>query len=110
MAKSSTSFKPGQVANPKGAPKRGFSWAELFEKYGSMTAIQLRKAAKEKGTSIKELAVINILFALASGDVNARLVSAVMDRQDGKPVQPISGAGEDGEHIVRFVDETKKSE
>lgn len=110
MAKSSTSFKPGQIANPKGAPKRGHSWAELFDKFGAMTAKQLREAAKAPGTSIKELAVINILFALASGDVNARLVSAVMDRQDGKPAQPITGAGEGGEHIYRFIDATEKKE
>ena len=39
----STSFKPGQTGNPKGAPKRGTSWTEVIKWTDDSTPGQLVK-------------------------------------------------------------------
>ena len=86
-------WKPGQSGNPKGAPKRGESWAELFNAIGNLTgeevaskAIQLwskQFKAMPKGVTLKELVVIRAYAALLD-ESNARLLKEVMDRAEGK--------------------------
>ncbi len=93
MAKSKTSFKKGQSGNPAGAPKRGQSWAELFNSIGDLTGGQVAERAVKlwvrqfkslpEGVSLKELVVIKAYAALLD-EGNARLLKEVMDRAEGK--------------------------
>jgi len=88
-----TAWKQGQSGNPKGAPKRGQSWAELFNSIGDLTGGQVAERAVKlwvkqfkslpEGVSLKELVVIKAYAALLD-EGNARLLKEVMDRAEGK--------------------------
>jgi len=112
MAKSKTSFKKGQSGNPKGSPKRGQSWAELFNSIGELTGGQVAEKvvklwAKQfrsmpEGVTLKELVVIRAFAALLD-ESNARLLKEVMDRAEGKVPDKVEGTGKDGNIIVRLI-------
>lgn len=113
-----TAWKPGESGNPAGAPKRGESWAELFNSIGNLTGEEVANKAMlwagkfkkmPKGVTLKELVVVRAYAALLD-ESNARLLKEVMDRAEGKVADVVKGTGEGGEHIIRFIDETKKSE
>lgn len=88
-----TAWKPGQSGNPTGAPKRGQSWAELWNEIGELDGPQTAKRAIRlwvkqfkqlpEGVTLKELVVIKGYAALLD-DMNARLLKEVMDRAEGK--------------------------
>lgn len=90
-------WKPGQSGNPKGAPKRGESWAEVFKKIGDMTpaeavaycqtvAGQLSKITEP--VSLKEAVVLRVYTALLF-EPEAKLLNAAMDRAEGKVAQTV---------------------
>jgi hypothetical protein len=99
--------------NRKGAPKRGQSWKEVIKTVTDMTAaeaIEYVGGEKSKvGRLLKELpadlpikdALVLISIIHYGREPNARMLAALMDREDGKPTQPISGA--DGGDIVQRV-------
>ena len=85
-------WKKGQSGNPKGAPKRGESWAELITKYGNMTGNEVATIAgymaKEfkrlpEGVTLKELVVMRV-YGQMINEPSPGLLSAFMDRTDGK--------------------------
>ena len=91
-------WKKGQSGNPKGAPRRGESWAELIKLYGEMTpgeaAQQSLELAKKlltigEGVTLKEAVVLRVYAALLF-EPDARLLNAFMDRAEGKVTQPHS--------------------
>jgi hypothetical protein len=93
----STSWKPGQSGNPKGAPKRGESWAELFKELGNLTpAAAARKCHAIAGQlqglgdkiTLKEAVVLRVFSALLF-EPSSGLLNAVLDRVEGKVAQPI---------------------
>ena len=96
-------FKKGDPRiNRKGAPKRGQSWSESMKRITDMTreeAIAYVGPNSKIGKQLKELSADMpikdaIIFAtiIAYGrEPNARMLSAIMDREDGKPAQPITG-------------------
>jgi hypothetical protein len=90
--------------NRKGAPKRGQSWAEVIKKLTDMTREELIKYVGPKtrlgrllmempeGIPIKESLVIATIIAYGR-EPNARMLSTIMDREDGKSVQPVEVNG-----------------
>ena len=88
--------------NKEGAPKRGQSWQETVKRLTDMTRDELIAyiGAKTKlGKLLKELppdvpvkdALILISIIQYGRDPNPRLLAALMDREEGKPNQPIGG-------------------
>ena len=107
-----------ELINKKGAPPRGQSWSEAWKRCTNMTreeAIEYVGANTKIGKLLKELSPqIPIKDALIFASIvsygrepNARMLSAIMDREEGKPAQPITGV--DGKDLtIRYIDETKK--
>jgi hypothetical protein len=91
-------WKKGQSGNPKGAPKRGESWAEIIKRVGEMTpgeAAQQSLTLAQKllsigeGVTLKEAVVLRVYAALLF-EPDARMFNAIMDRADGKMTQTIA--------------------
>jgi len=92
-------WKKGQSGNPKGAPKRGFSWAELIKEYGDMTAPEVAARSLEMakqfiklgddGLTLKEAVVIRVFGSLLF-EPQPGLLNAFMERTEGKVKQPFS--------------------
>lgn len=90
--------KGGASPNPKGAPKRGQSWKEIYNTIGNLTpkeaAEYCRAVAGKIGTigdqvTLKEAVVLRVYAALLF-DPDARLLGLVMDRDEGKVTQPVT--------------------
>jgi hypothetical protein len=94
MAKSSTSFKPGQSGNPKGQPKldkhlkevqklTGVRFNAIVSKYASCSKEELYAIVQDPKTSVLDLTVCSILSkAMSQGD-HGRL-NFLLDRTIGK--------------------------
>ena len=113
MAKSAAKSKPtakprgkpwpkGVSGNPKGAPKRGESWAEIIKRYGELTpseaAEQSLALAKEylsvgDGVTLKQAVVLGIYRALLR-DPQPGLLNAFMERVDGKVKDHVELSGD----------------
>lgn len=96
--KTKTSWKPGQSGNPNGPPARGESWQELYKKIGNMTpreaAEYCHSVAGKIGSigdkvTLKEAVVLRVFVALIF-EPDARLLSVVQDRGEGKVTQPVT--------------------
>lgn len=74
-----TSFKKGQVANPNGRPKRGWSMKSLIEEALEEQSIT--------GVPKKKLIAIKLADLALNGDMSA--IKEVNARVDGMPVQQI---------------------
>ena len=94
-----SAWKPGQSGNPKGAPKRGESWKEIIAKIGNMTpreaADHCEAIAKQIGRlgdkiTLREAVVLRVFAALLF-EPQASLLNAIVERDEGKVTQPISG-------------------
>lgn len=90
--------KGGASPNPKGAPKRGQSWKEIYSAIGNMTpkeaAEYCRAIAGKIGSigdqvTLKEAVVMRVYVALLF-EPDARLLNAAMDRDEGKVTQPLT--------------------
>jgi hypothetical protein len=86
--------------NRKGAPPRGQSWKETVKRITDMTreeAIAYVGPTSKIGRQLKELspemplkdAIVFATIIAYGREPNARMLSALMDREDGKPEQPI---------------------
>lgn len=94
--KTKTSWKPGQSGNPKGAPKRGQSWAEIIKEVGEMTPDEARAACQKIFAQVPlhdpitlKQAVVMRIYAAMLFEPQPGLVNAFMDREDGKVAQPV---------------------
>lgn len=88
--------------NRAGAPKRGQSWQETVKRITDMTreeliaylgpSTKLGKQMRElpENIPLKDALVVASIIAYGR-DPNPRLLATLMDREDGKPTQPISG-------------------
>ena len=92
-----TAWKKGQSGNPKGAPRRGMSWAELIKDVGELTppeaaakSLELSKQFLKigDGVTLKEAVVLRVYGALLF-DPNPGLLNAFMDRVEGKVKQAV---------------------
>ena len=84
--------------NPKGAPKRGESWAEIIGRVGDMTPAEAATASLElskqllkigEGVTLKEAVVLRVYGALLF-DPNPGLLNAFMNRVEGMPSQIVT--------------------
>lgn len=90
-------FVKGKSGNPKGAPKRDWTWAGELEK----AAEELMK----DGTPIKHHIARSLLREALKGNIPA--AKELMNRMDGMPKQDIEVAGE----VTTLVTlDTKKDE
>src|SRR5690349_8669540 len=91
-----------ELINKAGAPKRGQSWQEAIDRLTDMTREELIAyvgASTKIGKLLKELSpkipvkdVLILVSIIAYGrDPNPRMLATLMDREDGKPTQPIGG-------------------
>ena len=107
-----------QDINLEGAPKRGQSWQETVKRITDMTreeAIKYVGANTKIGKQLKELspkmpikdALIFISLIAYGRDPNPRLLATLMEREEGKPNQPIS-SDEPIRLIVEYIDKVKK--
>jgi hypothetical protein len=105
--------------NREGSPPRGQSWSEAWKRVTNMTreeAIEYVGANTKIGRLLKELspnipikdALIFASIVAYGREPNARMLSAIMDREEGKPPQPFEGGDPTKPILVTFVDETKK--
>lgn len=105
-------FPKGVAQNPAGAPKRGQSWAELFNSIGELTGSEVAERAVKlwvkqfnalpQGVTLKELVVIKAYAALLD-EGNARLLKEVMDRAEGKVKDQVDVTSDGKELSIRIV-------
>lgn len=104
-AKSKPTAKPrgkpwpkGVSGNPRGAPKRGESWAELIKRVGEMTPVEAAERCVAlaqqflqygDGATLKETTVLRVYAALLF-EPQPGLLNAFMERAEGKVAQPVS--------------------
>jgi hypothetical protein len=102
--------------NRAGAPKRGQTWQETVKRITDMTreeAIEYLGANTKLGKQLKELspevpikdALVFISLIAYGRDPNPRMLATLMDREEGKPSQPIELKDEltDDERIARLT-------
>lgn len=93
-----TSWKPGHSGNPGGRPRSQESWADAVRRIGDMTPAEAveycrtvagKLSAIHEPVTLKEAVVLRVYAALLF-DPDARLLSTLMDRAEGKPTQAIA--------------------
>ena len=108
------SWRKGQSGNPKGAPKRGESWAEIWKRIGNMTGpevaaygLQLAKQLRElpSNVSLKEIVVTRTFISLIN-EPTPGLLNAAQDREEGTPRQTMVLEGSDEKPFAFRVVET----
>ena len=91
-----------ELINKEGAPKRGQSWQETVKRITDMTreeAIEYVGSRSKIAKLLRELppslpikdALVFISLIQYGRDPNPRMLATLMDREEGKPNQPISG-------------------
>lgn len=105
MAKNQTSFKKGQSGNPKGAPKRDWSWSSVLEK-AVQKAIKLKKTGKN--VTVKEIVAESLVDQAIKGNVRASI--ALMNRMDGVPQQSIDLTSQGEKLQAPIIYKPKKNE
>ncbi len=102
VANKKTAGKPhrwpkGVSGNPKGAPKKGESWAEIIKRVGEMTpqeaadharAIAGKLVSMGDGITLKEAVVIRVYASLLF-EPQPGLLNSFMDRAEGKVTEPV---------------------
>jgi hypothetical protein len=77
MAKNQTSFRKGRSGNPKGAPKRDWSWSGEFQR-----AVEV---STKQGRSVKEIVAESLVREALKGNIQA--IRELTNRMDGAPKQ-----------------------
>lgn len=105
-----TAWKKGQSGNPHGAPKRGESWREIIDSIGNMTGQEVSKIAGAmsrdfarlpENVTLKQLVIMRT-YAQMINEPSPGLLTALMERTDGKVTQPI-GNDNTGALILKIV-------
>jgi hypothetical protein len=90
-------FRKGQSGNPKGAPKRGESWAEIIKRIGDMTPVEAADHARAianklrvmgDAITLKEAVVVRVYASLLF-EPTSSLLNTFMERAEGKVTEPI---------------------
>ena len=90
MAANKTTWKPGQSGNPNGRPPRGETLSELLRVKLREQNVNVNGAKVEA----KEAIILQLIKLAVSGDLRA--IQYIMDRIDGKPLQPSEVSGPEG--------------
>ncbi len=92
------SWQPGESGNPRGAPKRGESWAEVIKRIADMTpkeaadfckGVAAQLATLGEAVTLKEAVILRV-FAALMFEPTAGLFNALLDRTEGKVTQPLA--------------------
>jgi len=83
-------FKPGQSGNPKGAPKKSWTWAGLLEKVAEETE-------EKSGKQFKDLVSRRLWVDAVNGSLGAQ--KEIMNRMEGLPKSIQEIVGRDGDSI-----------
>lgn len=97
--RTSTSFKPGNNANPKGRPKKEWTMKGLIE--------EALEEEDEKGVPYKKLIAKKLRILAVKGDMTA--IKEVNNRLDGMPMQK-TDLTTDGEPLRVIITEDKKED
>lgn len=89
MARSSTSFKPGQIGNPKGRPKKGNTIADMMNVY--LNGKELNPKTGQRMTR-KEILVRAMVASAMKG--NSSSMRLIWERMDGMLTPEMKGDGE----------------
>jgi len=105
-----------QDINLEGAPRRGQSWRETTKRLTDMTRDELVEYVGGKRTRVgrllasatsdipvKDAMVIAAAVAFLI-DPNPRMLATLMDREEGKPEQPIVGGDAPVKVIIEYAD------
>jgi hypothetical protein len=91
-----------ELINKNGAPRKGQTWQESVKRLTDMSrdeliayvgkTTKLGKLLKELPPSVPVKDALILISIIQYGrDPNPRLLATLMDREEGKPVQPLSG-------------------
>jgi hypothetical protein len=108
-----------ELINKEGAPRRGQTWQESVKRLTDMTREELiayvgprsrlGKLLKELSPNIPVKDALIVAAIIQFGrDPNPRMLQALMDREEGKPNQPITGKDGEGLKIIVEYAEVKK--
>jgi hypothetical protein len=116
MPKGKPFVKDDPRINRAGAPKRGQSWQETVKRITDMTreelieylgpSTKLGKQMRELPSNIPLKDALVVASIIAYGrDPNPRLLATLMDREEGKPNQPIEIKDEmtDAERVTKLT-------
>ena len=107
--------------NRKGAPKRGQNWSEVWKRLTDMTRDELIAYIGEKNKLAKLLKELPPDIPIKDGlaiitmihygrEPNARMLAAIMDREDGKPPQALDLSNSDGSLTwAKFIENANRS-
>jgi hypothetical protein len=109
-----------ELINKEGAPRRGQTWQESVKRLTDMTREELiayvgprsrlGKLLKELSPNIPVKDALIVAAIIQFGrDPNPRMLQALMDREEGKPNQPITGKDGEGLKIIVEYAEAKKA-
>ena len=98
MGKNQTSFKPGEVNNPKGRPKREWTVQGLIE--------QAMEQESETGVPHKKIVYEKLVSLAVSGDMVA--IKEVNNRLDGMPKQGIDHTSNGNTILVKGLEFLKE--
>lgn len=115
-----TAWPKGTSGNPKGAPRKGESWAEIIKRVGDMTPIEAAEHANAIAGKLRQIggtltlkeAVIVRVYAALLFEPNASLLNAFMERAEGKVQDKLdvtSGGDKLIIEIVKASDEAKNN-
>ena len=97
MAREDTQFKKGQVANPKGRPKKEYCLTDILKEQGDTKDVNT-----EDGKISRKQAISTKLWAMAmDGDVAC--LKYIFDRIDGRPKESIDIDMEASVETTHFI-------
>jgi hypothetical protein len=90
-------FPKGVAQNPRGAPKRGESWAEIIKRIGDMTPVEAANHANAIASKLRTMgdaitlkeAVVVRVYASLLFEPTSSLLNTFMERAEGKVTEPI---------------------
>lgn len=97
MPKTSTSFKPGNNANPNGRPKKDWTMAALIREAGN--------EADETGVPKSKIIARKLADLAAKGDMQA--IKEFNQRMDGMPQQNLGIGDMEGNKLEIVIKEEK---